>query len=203
MTDRYQSFTGSPLGKLFVKNLGLPNPTELERWSEGAPVVDGTVLTGGEGRLGTPLRIALDNLGVTGVGAAAQGEKYKGLVFDATGIVHSTDLVALEQFFTPLMRSLSSTPASWSSAPSPNTATATTSGSRSAPSRASPARSARRSAGAAPSTWCTSLGAPRTPSSPRSRSSCHPRAPTSPARSPVSVPPARPSLLPWPTRRSR
>ena len=33
MTDRYQSFTASPLGKLFVKNLGLPSPTPLERWS--------------------------------------------------------------------------------------------------------------------------------------------------------------------------
>src|ERR1700712_1901733 len=106
MTDRYQSFTASPLGKLFVKNLGLPNPTELERWSEGAPVVDGTVVTGGSGRLGKALTIALDNLGVTSVCLATEGEKYKGLVFDATGITTSTDLVALEQFFTPLMRSL-------------------------------------------------------------------------------------------------
>jgi 3-oxoacyl-[acyl-carrier protein] reductase len=108
MTDRYQSFTGSPLGKLFVKNLGLPNPTALERWSEGAPVVDGTVVTGGNGRLGKVLTLALDNLGVTSVGSAVDGEKYKGLVFDATGITHSTDLIALEQFFTPLMRSLTS-----------------------------------------------------------------------------------------------
>jgi 3-oxoacyl-[acyl-carrier protein] reductase len=106
MTDRYQSFTTSPLGKLFVKNLGLPNPTELERWSEGSPVVDGTVVTGGDGRLGKSLTVALDNLGVTSVGTATEGEKYKGLVFDATGLAHSTDLVALEQFFTPLMRSL-------------------------------------------------------------------------------------------------
>jgi 3-oxoacyl-[acyl-carrier protein] reductase len=26
MTDRYQSFTSSPLGKLLVRNLGLPDP---------------------------------------------------------------------------------------------------------------------------------------------------------------------------------
>ncbi len=108
MTDRYQSFTGSPLGQLFVKNLGLPNPTPLERWSQGAPVVDGTVVTGGSGRLGTSLTTALDNLGVTSVSTAVDGEKYKGLVFDATGLTHSTDLVGLEQFFTPLMRSLTS-----------------------------------------------------------------------------------------------
>jgi 3-oxoacyl-[acyl-carrier protein] reductase len=108
MTDRYQSFTASPLGKLFVKNLGLPNPTALERWSEGAPVVDGTVVTGGSGRLREAVTKALVllALGVASVSTATEGEKYKGLVFDATGITHSTDLIALQQFFTPLMRSL-------------------------------------------------------------------------------------------------
>ena len=110
MTDRYQSFTDSPIGKLFVKNLGLPNPTKLERWTEGAPVVDGTVVTGGDGRLGKSLTTALDNLGVANVANAQEGEKYKALVFDATGIKDSTDLVALQQFFTPLMRRLRSNP---------------------------------------------------------------------------------------------
>ena len=62
MTDHYQSFTASPVGKLFVKNLGLPNPTALERWTEGAPVVDGTVITGGNGRLAKTLTVALDSM---------------------------------------------------------------------------------------------------------------------------------------------
>ncbi len=106
MSDRYQSFTTSPIGKLIVKNLGLPSPTSLERWSEGAPTVDGTVVTGGSGRLTESLVAALDTLGVTHVTTAAEGEKFKGLVFDATGIESSTDLLALQQFFTPLMRSL-------------------------------------------------------------------------------------------------
>ena len=106
MTDHYQSFVSSPIGKLFVKNLGLPNPTPLERWSEGAPVVDGTVVTGGSGRLGKAVTVALDNLGVSNAGVAPEGEKFKALVFDATGLTHSADLIALQQFFTPLMRSL-------------------------------------------------------------------------------------------------
>ena len=106
MTDHYQSFVSSPIGQLFVKNLGLPNPTELERWTEGAPVVDGTVVTGGSGRLGKALTVALDNLGVSNVGVAPEGEKFKALVFDATGIKHSSELIGLQQFFTPLMRSL-------------------------------------------------------------------------------------------------
>jgi len=108
MTDRYQSFTASPIGKLFVKNLGLPNPTPLERWSDGAPLVDGTVVTGGSGRLDKAVTGALDSLGVASVSVAAEGEKYKGLVFDATGITDSAGLVALQAFFTPLMRSLTS-----------------------------------------------------------------------------------------------
>jgi 3-oxoacyl-[acyl-carrier protein] reductase len=110
MTDRYQSFTASPIGKLVVKNLGLPNPTRLERWTEGAPVVDGTVVTGGSGRLGKSLTAALDNLGVASVSTAVEGEKYKALVFDATGIKDPTDLLSLQQFFTPLMRRLKSNP---------------------------------------------------------------------------------------------
>ena len=47
MSDRYQGFTQSPIGKLLVKNLGLPSPTKLERYAEGAPLVDGTVAVGG------------------------------------------------------------------------------------------------------------------------------------------------------------
>ena len=106
MTDRYQSFAASPIGKLLVKNLGLPAPMELERWTEGAPIVDGTVVTGGNGRLGKSVTAALDSLGVASVSTAVEGEKYKGLVFDATGLTHASDLIALQQFFTPLMRSL-------------------------------------------------------------------------------------------------
>ncbi|GAB3666129.1 3-oxoacyl-ACP reductase [Nocardioides korecus] len=106
MSDRYQSFSSSPIGKLVVKNLGLPAPVRLDRWNEGDPVVDGTVVLGGEGRLGAALTSSLDALGVTHVAAGAEGEKYKALVFDATGITEAGGLIALQQFFTPLMRSL-------------------------------------------------------------------------------------------------
>ncbi len=70
-------------------------------------MVDGTVVLGGSGRLGEALAKALDALGVASVTTAAEGEAYKALVFDATGIEGPADLVALQQFFTPLMRSLS------------------------------------------------------------------------------------------------
>jgi 3-oxoacyl-[acyl-carrier protein] reductase len=106
MNDRYQSFTSSPIGQLFVKNLGLPNPVKLDRYAAGAPLVDGTVVVGGSGRLEEVVTTALDDLGIASTKAAGEGEKYKGIVFDATGITSAEELVALQQFFTPLLRSL-------------------------------------------------------------------------------------------------
>ncbi|HEX6515244.1 MAG TPA: 3-oxoacyl-ACP reductase [Nocardioidaceae bacterium] len=114
MSDRYSTLIRTPVGQLLAKNLGLPNPVPLERWTEGAPLVDGTVVLGGAGRLEKSLVATLDDLGVahlTGAGPVAEGEqKYKGLVFDATGITASDQLVTLQEFFTPVMRSLGTCP---------------------------------------------------------------------------------------------
>jgi 3-oxoacyl-[acyl-carrier protein] reductase len=112
MSDRYQSLIRTPVGQLLAKNLGLPNPVVLERYQAGDPLVDGTVVVGGEGRLGAAVTGALDDLGIAHVATAGADQRdgadqrYKGLVFDATGITSSEDLVALPRFFTPLMRSL-------------------------------------------------------------------------------------------------
>ena len=106
MSDRYQFFTQTPVGRLMVKNLGLPNPVVLDRWSPGAPLVDGTVVVGGKGRLADAVVTQLDGLGIANTREATEGERYKGLVFDATGLTTSADLVELRNFFTPLMRSL-------------------------------------------------------------------------------------------------
>jgi 3-oxoacyl-[acyl-carrier protein] reductase len=106
MSDRYQSLIHTPVGQLLAKNLGLPNPVELERYEEGAPLVDGTVVVGGDGRLRGSLGSALAELGVSHVDTATEGERYRGLVFDATGIASSEQLVELQQFFTPKLRSL-------------------------------------------------------------------------------------------------
>ncbi|MBZ5733659.1 3-oxoacyl-ACP reductase [Nocardioides sp. TRM66260-LWL] len=108
MSDKYQAFTDSPLGKLLVKNLGLPNPTKLDRYTAGDPLVQGTVLVGGKGRVGESLPGLLDVLGIASATEKADGERYKGLVFDATGLETVEDLVELQAFFTPLLRSLSS-----------------------------------------------------------------------------------------------
>lgn len=106
MSDRYQSLIHTPVGQLLAKNLGLPNPIDLERYVDGDPLVQGTVVVGGEGRLSAALTAAMDDLGVAFVRETAEGEKYKGLVFDATGITSSDQLVELQRFFTSKLRSL-------------------------------------------------------------------------------------------------
>ena len=92
MSDRYQSLIHTPIGQLLAKNLGLPNPVTLERYTEGDPLVDGTVAVGGDGRLGKAVVGALGRRSASprcedATGAAEQ--RYKGLVFDATGITSS------------------------------------------------------------------------------------------------------------------
>ena len=106
MSDKYQGFSQSPIGKVLVKNLGLPNPMKLERYSAGDPLVDGTVLVGGRGRLVESLPGLLDTLGISSTDAKPEDGKLKGLVFDATGLTSSSDLSALREFFAPVMRSL-------------------------------------------------------------------------------------------------
>jgi 3-oxoacyl-[acyl-carrier protein] reductase len=109
-STRYQSVISTPIGQLLAKNLGLPNPVKLERYEEGAPLVQGTVVVGGDGRLSSTAVNMLDDLSVSNVTTAEPEQRYKALVFDATRIATSADLVELQKFFTPLMRSLEGNP---------------------------------------------------------------------------------------------
>jgi 3-oxoacyl-[acyl-carrier protein] reductase len=110
MSDRYQGFVQTPIGKLLVKNLGLPNPVPLERYADGEPLVDGTVAVGGTGRLVESLPGTLDLLGIASTRSTDAADTYKGLVFDATGLTSTSELTALRDFFTPLLRSLGTCP---------------------------------------------------------------------------------------------
>jgi 3-oxoacyl-[acyl-carrier protein] reductase len=108
VTDRYQDFVQSPIGSFLAKRLGLPSPVPLLRYSAGDPLVTGTVLTGGIGRLTVPK--LLDELGVAHSQVPDPDARYRGLVFDATGITDSAELHVLRDFFGPLMRSLETCP---------------------------------------------------------------------------------------------
>src|SRR6266540_600266 len=112
MTDRYQAFTQSGLGRFVVKNLGLPEPTPLQRWTEGAPLVDGPVLVGGVSGTdtGKAIHAVLSDAGVqfsvASEGVASSEARHKALVFDASGMESTADLTALQRFFSPVVRQL-------------------------------------------------------------------------------------------------
>jgi 3-oxoacyl-[acyl-carrier protein] reductase len=107
MTDKYQDMAHNPIGKFLVKQLGLPNPPYLDRYS-GGPLVKGTVLVGSakSGAISKAVAAALKSSKIESTGVYAQGKKYKGLVFDASGIDSAQGLVALTEFFTPVQRQL-------------------------------------------------------------------------------------------------
>ncbi|MBC6449130.1 3-oxoacyl-ACP reductase [Actinokineospora xionganensis] len=108
MTDRYQQFSTSGVGRLLVKRLGLPNPEPLRRYKSGEPALTGPALVGGTGRLVDAIGAVLKSAGIEVLTTPAGGDtqKYGGLVFDATGITDPTQLRALYDFFHPVMRSI-------------------------------------------------------------------------------------------------
>jgi 3-oxoacyl-[acyl-carrier protein] reductase len=100
MSDRYSQVVNAPVVSTIAKQLGLPQPVELDRYRPGAPVVLGPVLSGAApgGRIGKAIAAFLDQIRAERAGAEG---KAKALVFDATGIADSTELVELQRFFYP------------------------------------------------------------------------------------------------------
>ena len=103
MTDLYTQIANSAVGKLIVKNVGLPSPVPLERYSPGDPVIKGPVKLGAapDGRLLGPVADLLEELGAE---QPAEGAPDKAVVFDASGIQTLEDLDALHAFFSPVIR---------------------------------------------------------------------------------------------------
>jgi 3-oxoacyl-[acyl-carrier protein] reductase len=129
MADRYSQLINTPIGKVISKQIGLPRPSPLERWEPGRPVISGPVLLGAApgGRLAgavaqvlagiraeihTPMqeeiRTALAAAGadakVFNPAAAPAEQRFKALVFDATGIGASEELRSAYEFFHPTIR---------------------------------------------------------------------------------------------------
>jgi 3-oxoacyl-[acyl-carrier protein] reductase len=100
MNDRYSQLVNAPVVSTIAKQVGLPQPAELDRFKPGAAVVAGPVLTGAApgGRLEKPVKALLDQIAAERAGVEG---KAKALVFDATGIADSTELVELQRFFYP------------------------------------------------------------------------------------------------------
>jgi 3-oxoacyl-[acyl-carrier protein] reductase len=128
MTDRYQQLVNTPIGKLVTKQIGLPQPPRLERYEPGRPVISGPVLFGGPGGrlaravtkilagIGAEVQTPMDedlraaaaqsklDAGIFNPDAASADQRFKALVFDATGIASTEELVRAWAFFHPSIR---------------------------------------------------------------------------------------------------
>ncbi len=127
MSDQYQAFAKSTIGKLVIKNLGLPSPTSLDRFVSATPVVQGAVLFGASSSSSLSGSIAqvLANVHANayagnnvelqqaaakvGLNLSAFNEgdkesKFKVVIFDASGIENSEQLHELYAFFNLIAR---------------------------------------------------------------------------------------------------
>jgi len=120
MADLYTQLMRMPVTSTVGKRIGLPQPVELAR---GSSEVGGRVLLGGAGRVAEAAARVLATMGAdaatalddpvrehaarAGLNAAVfnpeapADQKFRALVFDATGIVDSAGLVELQRFFYP------------------------------------------------------------------------------------------------------
>jgi 3-oxoacyl-[acyl-carrier protein] reductase len=110
MSDRYSQIVNAPVLSTVAKQVGLPQPVDLDRWQPNllgvrGPVVAGPVLSGAApgATLERSLKKVLDDIGAERAGAE---DKAKALVFDASGIADSTELVELQRFFYPAVARL-------------------------------------------------------------------------------------------------
>jgi 3-oxoacyl-[acyl-carrier protein] reductase len=106
MTDLYTKLVNNPAGKFIAGNVGLPRPIALDRHSPGDPVIRGRVLVGAApgGRLNDAIARTLEQAGADARHQHDESGAYKALVFDATGIKRTEDLVELHRFFSPSIR---------------------------------------------------------------------------------------------------
>lgn len=107
MTDYYQQLVNTPVGRIVVKQIGLPAPVELERYQPGQATISGPVLLGGapNGRLTAPAAAVLEAIGAeVHAPPAADDQTFKALVFDASSIVSSAELRELWAFMHPTIR---------------------------------------------------------------------------------------------------
>ena len=108
MSSLYEQVVRSPVGRMVASKTPLPQPVVLERWSPGAPVLDGKALLGAApgGRLGGEVESVLRGANVEVAVEPRPDQTVKALVFDATGIAGSGELEAVYGFVHEHIRSI-------------------------------------------------------------------------------------------------
>lgn len=134
MNDLYGEFVQSGIGRKIAKNLGLPAPTTLERYEVGQPILTGEVLAGfDDTKRDDSIKEALLELlsrhhahlsvdpktiayaqGFQGTLADSNKTRYdehslfKVVVFDASNLKNTNELIQLYEFFHPIMKKMKS-----------------------------------------------------------------------------------------------
>ena len=129
MSDRYGDFVQSGLGRTVAKNLGLPTPVPLQRFEMGQPVLTGEVLLGfGEESTNDAIRVQLirslqdfkanvttnHDIAYSGKLSSLDSKmldeqnRFKVVIFDASGLHSPKDLTRLYEFFHPIARRIKS-----------------------------------------------------------------------------------------------
>ena len=136
MSDVYQAIANSAVGNKVFSAMNLPIPVVLERYQpgevsfvkgkvllgaaaggsaaegvlatlKGAPQANTVTLTGAAGEVDIQAAAKATGESVTGYSPAREdGEKFKALVFDATGIRNTSELRAVWDFFNPVIRKM-------------------------------------------------------------------------------------------------
>jgi 3-oxoacyl-[acyl-carrier protein] reductase len=109
MSDLYTRIVNHDVGQRVADLVGLPKPANLRRHEPGQPLLDGPVVVGGDGELAVTAHTVLADAGLVVHGAAAPAEevpRYAALVFDASGLETSSELVGLHEFFHTTIRRL-------------------------------------------------------------------------------------------------
>jgi 3-oxoacyl-[acyl-carrier protein] reductase len=104
-SDRYAQALRAPLLGQLAGRLGAPRPPVLARHGERSAAEQHGAVVGGApgGRLEQPLR---ETLAALAVQTSADGGRAGALLFDASGIAHSQELVELHSFFAPALAAL-------------------------------------------------------------------------------------------------
>src|SRR5262245_58214689 len=99
MRDRYQQFVASTPGRFVTRRVGLPQPAPLRRYEPGQPLLDGPARAGGG-----PLRDLVARLAPGS--PAPDDDTLAALIFDASPIRSTEELVQVYEFFHPVIRRL-------------------------------------------------------------------------------------------------
>jgi 3-oxoacyl-[acyl-carrier protein] reductase len=106
--DWYQQLTVTRPGAVVARRLGLPRPAPLRRYSPAEPLLPGPVLLGGAsgGRLQEVISGMLGGASVDLRTSGDQAQRWRAILFDATGINRVEILDQLRAFIAPAFRNL-------------------------------------------------------------------------------------------------